>query len=285
MIPGSIGDTLRAARARLIVSLQLDVSVAGLEAHILLSHVLKEARTYLMTHPEITLTADEQAGFEALLIRREQGEPIAYLTGLREFYGLDFVVTPDVLIPRPETELLVELALKLIPSEAALRILDLGTGSGAVALTLATLRPNAQVTAIDASPAALAIARQNVARLSLANVRFFESDWFANVPTEHFDLIVANPPYVAEKDPHLALGDVRFEPMLALASGYDGMCAIRHIAEFSLGFLTVGGHLLFEHGYDQGALCRDLLHSFNYGEITGYPDLIGHIRVSAGKKT
>lgn len=286
MSPATLSATLHAARQRLLAALHLDSAVAGLEAQVLLGHALNQTRTWLMAHPETVLSAADQACFAALLARREQGEPIAYLTGLREFYGLAFSVTPDVLIPRPETELLIELALSHIPPGAALRLLDLGTGSGAIAITLATLRPNIQVTALDISPAALSIARDNAARLAAGNLRFIESDWFAALPeTERFDLIVANPPYVAENDPHLTQGDVRFEPLLALRSGTDGMHAIRHIAQTALHFLNVGGRLLFEHGYNQGALCRDLLQSLGYVEASGQQDLGGNVRVTVGKKT
>ena len=208
------------------------------------------------------------------------------MLGQREFYGLDFSVTPDVLIPRPETELLVELALALIPSNQPTQVLDLGTGSGAIALTLAKLRPQALVTAVDASPQALAIARQNAAQLKVNNIRFIESDWFEALdPSSHFDLIVSNPPYVAENDPHLQQGDVRFEPLQALQSGADGLQDIRHIAQESLRFLPVNGHLLFEHGYNQKDACAALLHALGYSDIKCQRDLGGQDRVTSGKKS
>ncbi|MBI5753220.1 MAG: peptide chain release factor N(5)-glutamine methyltransferase [Hydrogenophilales bacterium] len=280
-----MGITLRAARSRLVHALDLEPSVAGLEAQALLSHVLNRPRAYLLAHPEAVLTDADQVQFDTLLARRERGEPIAYLTGQREFYGLEFLVTPDVLIPRPETELLVDLALEQIPHDTPMRILDLGTGSGAVAITLAKLRPQAQVTAVDASPQALSIARQNAERLATANVSFIESNWFSVLDeSNRFELIVANPPYVAENDPHLAQGDVRFEPFTALTAGAEGLDAIRHIAQESPRFLQVGGHLLFEHGYDQEAFSRDLLHSVGYVDIACYPDLGGQPRVTGGKK-
>jgi len=283
--PSSLGATLRAGRGRLAQALGLDPSVAGLEAQVLLAHVLNRPRAYLLAHPEAALSDSNQAQFESLLTRRERGEPIAYLTGQREFYGLEFLVTPDVLIPRPETELLVELALEHIPQDTPIRILDLGTGSGAIAITLAKLRPQAQVTAVDASPQALAIARQNTERLATANVNFIESSWFSKLDeSSRFELIVANPPYVAENDPHLAQGDVRFEPVMALTAGAEGMDAIRHIAQASLHYLTVSGRLLFEHGYDQEVFSRDLLHSLGYVDIACYPDLGGQPRVTGGKK-
>lgn len=285
MNPSSLGAALRAARSRLVQALGLDPRVAGLEAQVLLGHALKQPRAYLLAHPEAALTDANQTQFEALLTRRERGEPIAYLTGQREFYGLEFLVTPDVLIPRPETELLVELALEQIPHDAPMRILDLGTGSGAIALTLAKLRPQAQITAVDVSPQALAIARQNAARLGTPNIRFIESSWFSRLgKSSRFELIVANPPYVAENDPHLAQGDVRFEPTMALTAGTEGLDAIHHIAQASLNFLTVSGRLLFEHGYDQEVFSRDLLQRLGYADIACYPDLGGQPRVSGGKK-
>ncbi|OFZ70653.1 MAG: protein-(glutamine-N5) methyltransferase, release factor-specific [Betaproteobacteria bacterium RBG_16_58_11] len=269
----------------MVQALGLDPSVAGLEAQVLLGHVLNQARAYLLAHPEAALTDANHTQFEALLTRRERGEPIAYLTGQREFYGLKFLVTPDVLIPRPETELLVELALEHIPHDTPMRILDLGTGSGAIAITLAKLRPQAQITAVDVSPQALAIARQNAARVGTPNIRFVGSNWFSGLDeSSRFDLIVANPPYVAENDPHLSQGDVRYEPIMALTAGAEGLDAIRHIAQASLSFLQVGGRLLFEHGYDQEALSRDLLHSLGYEDIACYPDISGQPRVTDGKK-
>lgn len=285
MKPDSLGDTLLAARKRLAAALLLDASVAGLEAQALLGHVLKQPRAYLLAHPEATLSAEITNPFEALLIRRLRGEPIAYLIGQREFYGFEFLVTPDVLIPRPETELLLEQALAHTPHIAPMRILDLGVGSGAIAISLAKLRPHAQITALDISPQALAIAQQNADRLGAPNIRFMESNWFSKMDAAcRFEVIVANPPYLAEDDPHLYQGDVRFEPVMALTSGADGLDAIRHIAQASLLFLPVGGRLLFEHGYNQGALCSDLLTSLGYADISSFQDLSGHSRVTSGKK-
>ena len=284
-MPAVVGAALRAARSRLVQALALEPSVAGLEAQILLSHVLSHPRAYLLAHPEATLSDVNQTQFETLLTCRERGEPIAYIIGQREFYGLAFLVTPDVLIPRPETELLVDLALEQIPQDAPTRILDLGTGSGAIAITLAKLRPHAQVTAVEASPQALAIARENAARLGAANITFVESNWFGGLrESSRFELIVANPPYVAENDPHLNHGDVRFEPINALTSGQDGLDAIRLIAQTSPGFLQASGRLLFEHGYDQGGVSKAILHSLGYNDIVAYPDLGGRPRVTGGRK-
>ena len=285
MIPAAIGAALRAARGRLAQALVLEPSVAGLEAQILLGHVLGHPRAYLLAHPEAALSGVNQTQFEALLARRERGEPIAYIIGQREFYGLAFLVTPDVLIPRPETELLIDLALEQIPQDATTHVLDLGTGSGAIAITLAKLRPRAQVTAVEASPQALAIARQNASRLGATNITFIESNWFAGLSeSSRFELIVANPPYVAENDPHLNHGDVRFEPINALTSGQDGLDAIRLIAQTSPGFLQASGRLLFEHGYDQGGVSKAILHSLGYNDIVAYPDLGGRPRVTGGRK-
>lgn len=282
----SLEGLLRDARSQLVNALSLEPNIAGLEAHVLLVHVLQKSRAYLLAHPELKIDDASLANFTALLNRRLTGEPIAYVLGQREFYGLDFKVSPDVLIPRPETELLVELALALIPSNQSTRVLDLGTGSGAIALTLAKLRPQALITAVDASPQALAIARQNAAQLNVHNVRFIESDWLEALdPSSHFDLIVSNPPYVAENDPHLQQGDVRFEPLQALQSGTDGLQDIRHIAQESLRFLALNGHLLFEHGYNQKDACAALLHALAYSDIKCQRDLGGQDRVTSGKKS
>ena len=285
MIPAALGAALRAARSQLVQALGLEATVAGLEAQILLSHVLNRPRAYLLAHPEAALSESNLAQFETLLKRRDLGEPIAYITGQREFYGLAFSVTPDVLIPRPETELLVELALEHIPQNKQMRILDLGTGSGIIGITLAKLRPLAHLTAVDASREALVIARRNASALGTPNITFIESNWFSALDElSRFELIVANPPYVAENDLHLQQGDVRFEPISALTAGPDGLDAIRHIAQTSLRFLHVSGRLLFEHGCDQEGLSQALLDALGYGDIACYPDIGGQPRVSGGKK-
>ena len=286
MITATLGAILLAARKQLIHSLALEIDVAALEAHVLLGHVLSKPRAYLLAYPEVALTDSALTQFAALLTRRLQGEPIAYLIGQREFYGLVFGVTPDVLIPRPETELLVELALERIPRYRPVRILDLGTGSGAIAITLAKHRPQAQVIALDVSMRALAVAKANAAKLKTPNVSFMASDWFGALPsTSCFDVIVSNPPYVAENDPHLLGKDIQFEPALALRAGPDGMDAIRHITPLSLKLLAEGGYLLFEHGYDQQEACAALLTALGYAEVVCHRDLGGKARVSLGKKT
>lgn len=249
------------------------------EARLLLCHVLGVTLAALEAHPERKVSLPDAAAFEALAARRTAGEPIAYLTGRREFYGLDFLVTPDVLIPREETELLVDIALE---SRAA-RILDLGTGSGCLAIAVAKHLPQAQVTAVDASPAALAVARANAARHGVC-VRFLQGDWFAPLAGERFDLILANPPYVAEADPHLAQGDVRFEPRGALAAGPDGLDDIRRIVAGAPAHLVPGGRLWLEHGYDQARAVAALLDAAGFVAIEQRRDLAGILRVSGGTR-
>ena len=229
-----------------------------------------------MAHPEAALSDASQAQFEALLTRRERGEPIAYILGEWEFFGLTLRVTPDVLIPRPDTELLAELALALIPESSTLEVLDLGTGSGAVAIAIAKQRPKAHVTAIDQSGEALAVARDNAHRLGAANLRFMQGDWFAPLDMgARFDVIAGNPPYIAERDAHLAQGDLRFEPKAALASGADGLDAIRAIASQAAQHMTPTGWLLLEHGFEQGAACREIPAEHGFQEISSHRDQPG----------
>ncbi|TAK69269.1 MAG: peptide chain release factor N(5)-glutamine methyltransferase [Betaproteobacteria bacterium] len=247
----------------------------------LLERVLGKTRAWLIAHAEDAAGAEAEQAFAVLAERRRQGEPIAYILGEREFYGLEFRVTPAVLIPRPETELLVELALERIPENAAMRVLDLGTGSGAIAVALAHARPQANFTAVDLDHAALAVARANAKRHG-ASVRFFCDDWFGALSGETFDLIVSNPPYVAAGDPHLAMGDLRFEPQRALAGGEDGLNCIRAIIAEAGAHLSPGAWLLFEHGYDQAEACRALLEAEGYLEVRSWPDLAGIPRVSGG---
>ena len=255
------------------------------DAEILLAHVLGRPRSYLLTWPEKELSADEQAAFEALLARRAAGEPVAYLMGSRGFYGLDLSVSPAVLIPRPETELLVEAALARLPPGSC-RVADLGTGSGAIALALANEsrheRKDVQVVAVDVSPDALAQARVNAQTLGLA-VDFRLGDWCGGLADDVFDMIVSNPPYICVDDPHLAQGDVRFEPMMALASGADGLDAIRAIIACAPAHLKPGGWLLFEHGYDQAQAVAALLCAAGWQAVESLHDLQGHTRVTLGR--
>ena len=253
------------------------------DAEALLLHVLRKPRSWLFAHAEEALPAETIAAFDALLARRAAGEPLAYIIGRRGFWTLDLEVTPATLIPRPETELLVELALQRIPPDAAMTIADLGTGSGAIALALASERARAQVSAVDASAAALAVATRNAQRLGIANVEFLHGDWFAPLAGREFGVIVSNPPYIASDDPHLAQGDLRFEPAAALASGRDGFDDIRRIIDGARAQLEPGGWLLFEHGWDQGDAARALLHEAGYVEVLTEQDLEHRERVSGGR--
>ena len=281
-MPSSLAEILLNDSKRLEAALNLDSSSARIEVQCLLQAVLRVNRAWLLTHPEQQLESEQQAHYTALFGRRLRGEPIAYLLGEREFYGLTFKVTPATLIPRSDTELLVELALARIPQRGALRVLDLGTGSGAIALSIAHARPDIEVTAVDASPEALDVARENVRHLSLGNVRLLRSDWFSALPGERFDLIVSNPPYIADGDAHLAQGDLRFEPRAALASGADGLDDIRRIVADAKEHLHTGGWLLFEHGYDQAERARELLGAAGYAGVFSARDLAGIERVSGG---
>ena len=269
----SIAAALQAARQTIPIA----------EARLLLCHQLGCAPTWLEAHRDDPLNATQQAVFDAMVARRAAGEPVAYLCGTREFYGRDFGVSPAVLIPRPETELLVEFVLKKAKDVARPRILDLGTGSGCIAITLAVERPQAQVNAADASVAALAVASENGRRLG-ASVRFVASDWFAAFGAEQFDVVVANPPYVSANDPHLAQSDLRHEPITALQSGADGLAAIRQILAYAPEHLQPGGWLLLEHGYDQALSVAGLLAVAGLEAIEQHRDLAGIVRVSAGRK-
>lgn len=253
-----------------------------LEARMLAERAFGQSRAWLIAHADEEADAAAAAVFAALAERRCQGEPVAYLLGEREFFGLEMRVTPAVLIPRPETELLVELALARIPGDAPLRVLDLGTGSGAIAVTLAQQRPRARLTAVDVDYAALSIARANAARHKVS-VRFFCGDWFGALQGERFELIVANPPYVAAADPHLAQGDVRFEPRRALVAGADGLDCIRAIIASAGAHLVPGAWLLLEHGYDQAEACRALFEAQGFLEVQSWPDLAGIARVSGAR--
>ena len=275
--------TLREA----LVQATTELAAAGpsprTDAEALLMHVSRLDRAGLIVQGERVLTENEAQHWKKLLARRRQGEPVAYLTGWREFWSLSLRVTPDVLIPRPETELLVEKALARIPPDAEWTIADLGTGSGAIALAIAKERPRCRIIATDVSETALAIARENAEQLGLTNVEFRCGDWFAPLAGLRFDVIVSNPPYVAENDPHLAQGDVRFEPRAALTAGRDGLDAIRMIALQTRNRLRAGGVLLFEHGCDQSEAVRHALRESGYRDIVCHEDLAGHARVTEGR--
>jgi release factor glutamine methyltransferase len=255
-----------------------------LEAKILLAHVLGQDRAWLAAHGDGALTREQATAFDLLARRRHDGEPVAYLTGRREFFGLDIEVTREVLIPRPETELLVEFALAALPEKTPSRVLDLGCGSGAVALAIARERPLAAVLGADLAPAAVELARRNAQRLAVGNATFLVSDWFAGVPRQSFDLVVANPPYIAGNDPHLAQGDLRFEPPLALTPGADALSAIRGIAAAAPAYLAPHGALALEHGHDQAEAVRALLAGAGFRELRSARDLAGIQRVTSGRR-
>jgi release factor glutamine methyltransferase len=254
-----------------------------LDAQVLLAHVLGRDRTWLAAHAGDALPRTEAEAFFALAQRRRDGEPVAYLTGAREFWGLRLAVSPSVLIPRPETETVVELALARLPVDRDIAVLDLGTGSGAIALAIAHERPRAQVLATDISEDALTMARANAKRLGLTNVEFMEANWFDGVPPTRFDLIAANPPYVEPQDPHLHDGDVRFEPRSALTPGGDGLDALRVIIAGAKAHLAPGGTLVVEHGFDQSETVRALFAESGFSDIAAARDLAGIPRVVAGR--
>ena len=271
----SVAALLSAARQRIPAS----------EARLLLGHLLGRSAAWLEAHRDDETSVEGE--FSTLVGRRAAGEPVAYLVGVREFYGRDFSVTPDVLIPRPETELLVDIAKEKVgagnTAHCAASILDLGTGSGCLAITLALELPRARVAAIDLSPAALAIARANAQRLGAA-VEFIDSDWFAALPAQRFDLIVANPPYVAAGDPHLNQDDLRFEPVGALTDHADGLSAIRRIVAEAPDWLADGGWLFLEHGYDQAAAVAELLAGAGLAAVERHCDLAGIVRACGGRR-
>jgi len=266
----SIGSLLRAS------------GLPRAEAELLLGRLLARERAYLIAHPEQPVEPTVAGKAADWFARRRCGEPIAYITGWREFYGIPLRVTPDVLIPRPETECLVDIVLERMSAAEPARVLELGTGSGAIALALAGARPDWRITATDISQATLEVAREN-ARRCAAVVEFLQSDWFDAIGPGRFDLIVSNPPYVMAADGHLQLGDVRFEPRLALVGGASGMECIEAIATQARDRIFSGGWLILEHGYDQGARCLALLRQLGYTDAEDFGDLAGIARVCAGR--
>lgn len=259
-----------------------DVAEARREAQVLLGFALGVSRAWLTIHADQAADAQAAAKFQSLVALRTRGHPVAYLIGGKEFYGLQLRVTPDVLIPRPETEELVEAALERLPRSENRAVLDLGTGSGCIAIAIARERPAAQVTAVDASSPALDLARENAVALDV-DLEFLQSDWFTALGGRRFDLIVANPPYVAADDPHLRQGDLRFEPHTALAAGVDGLADLRRIAGAAPKYLRPDGWLLVEHGYDQAEACRDLLHSAGFADLVFRADIAGLPRIAGGR--
>lgn len=253
------------------------------DAEVLLIHVLDKPRSWLIAHADDMLAPALADAYAAYVARREAGEPVAYIVGRRGFWSLDLEVTRATLIPRPETERLVELALERLPSDNASRVADLGTGSGAIALAIAHERPRSHVVATDASADALAVAQRNAQRHNMTNVSFLQGQWFAPLHDQRFDMVVSNPPYIESADPHLARGDLRFEPLSALAAGRDGLDDIRVIVRDATHHLTPRGWLLIEHGWNQGEAVRMLLHNAGFVEIFTERDMEQRERVSAGR--
>lgn len=260
-----------------------DSTSARFDAEILLAHVLESTRTFLYANPELELPLGRCDAFKKLVRQRAQGQPVAYLTGSSEFWSLPLKVSPAVLIPRPETELLVEVALEKIPPGVDWRLADLGTGSGAIALALASERDKCEIHATDISLAALDIARDNARQLGFGHTHFHHGSWTDPLRGK-FHLIASNPPYVCANDPHLEQGDLRFEPQVALTPGGDGLDAIRDITRLAKPMLVDGGWLMFEHGWDQGPDTRQIMRDNGYAEIATLKDLQGHDRVTLGEK-
>ena len=255
---------------------------ARLDAEVLLCHVLSCTATHLIAWPEKQLDIEQTQTFHQLIEQRRAGTPVAYLTGSREFWSLNFKVTPATLIPRPETETLVEFVLDKFSAQKNLKMVDLGTGSGAIAIAIASERPDWEIIASDTSKEALSIAAENARIHQISNIQFIESNWFEQLDQQRFDLIISNPPYIAEQDKHLSQGDVRFEPLSALTSGETGMDDIKHITVQSEKYLTPKGWLAFEHGYDQKQQVYDCFQRNNFHEIIQLTDLSGQARITAG---
>ncbi|MEQ1668061.1 MAG: peptide chain release factor N(5)-glutamine methyltransferase [Sulfuriferula sp.] len=269
--------------AQLANALAMSVTEARFEVQLLLAQVLQVNRAWLIAHTDYALSAVEYSQYQQYLQRRLQAEPIAYIFGEKEFYGMTFHVTPEVLIPRPDTELLVELALSRIPVDRKMRVLDLGTGSGAIAISIAISRPLAHVLAVDKSVTALFIAQANARKLGAANVEFMVSDWWHAIPnTQKFDVIVSNPPYIAEHDAHLQ--QLHYEPISALTAGLTGLDDIQTITKTATQYLAEDGYLLLEHGYNQAPSVREYLSLAGFTDIASERDLGNVERVSLGRK-
>ncbi len=286
-----INDTLRNAQIRLMDT----GDSAQLDAEVLLAHALECSRTYLRTWPEKLLSSEQQVQFQQFISRRATGEPIAYITGKREFWDMTLQVTPDTLIPRPETEHLVELALEKIPPGSRWQIADLGTGCGAIALAIARERPQCKIFATDQSTAALTVAQDNARHLGIKNISFTQGDWFEAFSAQRegqgeepqveqrFKMIVSNPPYIHPDDQHLGQGDLRYEPVQALRSKPDGLADIQAIANTARKYLVSPGWLILEHGYDQGSLVKKTLETLGYSQVSTLEDLAKNDRISIGK--
>jgi release factor glutamine methyltransferase len=279
----SVRECWLSAQQQLIERLALESQDAKLEAQLLLQTALNVDRAWLIAHESDAVEANLQAQYQALMLRRMNGEPIAYMLGRREFYGLNLQVTTATLIPRPDTETLVEAALAKIATQSHADVLDLGSGSGAIALAIAKHRPKSDVIAVDASKEALAVAQNNAESLAIVNANFLHSDWFSALEQQRFDVIVSNPPYIEQDDVHLKQGDLRFEPLSALASGKDGLDDIRRIINDSLVHLKPQGWLMLEHGYNQGEAVRELMADNGLVAIETIRDLGGNDRVTIAK--
>jgi release factor glutamine methyltransferase len=277
-------QTIQSVLSQATQSLQTISDSAMLDAEVLLSLALNKDRSYLRAWPEKPLSDEQNHQFLSFLKQRLTGIPIAYITGFKEFWSRDFEVTPDVLIPRPDTELLIEVSLKLLPDNKAANILDLGTGSGIIAITLAAERPKINVSACDSSETALAVAKRNAIKHNINNIQFHLSNWFSAIPNSLFNVIVSNPPYIAQDDYHLQQGDVRFEPTSALCASEHGLEAIQHIANKARQHLEDGGHLLIEHGYNQQHSVKTIFAKFHYENIQTFTDLAGQPRATYGQK-
>ena len=276
----TLNDAIVAATAQLKYS----SPTPALDAQVLLAHTLGQDRTFVIAHAKDDLNPDTQKRFEQLVTKRLGGIPVAYLTGQQEFWSLPIKVTVDTLIPRPETELLVELALEKIPEHGSFSVVDIGTGSGAIAIAIASERENASVIASDSSAPAIEVAKRNANQLELDNIEIVEGATFEPLADKKFDLIVSNPPYIPGNDPHLAQGDVRFEPRGALAAGHDGLDVIRLIVEQAKDYLVPHGWLMIEHGYDQESAVTKLFERAGFEEVECYRDLAGQPRVTIGRR-
>lgn len=273
----TISEALDQARSQLT-----GFDSARLDAEVLLCHVLGSDRSRLYAYPEVTLQSGQQSAFEKLIDQRQTGYPVAYLTGKKEFWSIELTVNQDTLIPRPDTECLLESVLDRIPLNQPGRIADLGSGSGAIAIAIASERPHCRIVATDINESTLAIARENAERLQLNQIDFIQSNWFTNVEGR-FDVIVSNPPYISENDPHLLSGDIKHEPVSALIAGPDGLDAIRVICQQAKNFMNLQGWLLLEHGYDQADSVHKLLQENGFTGIFTRSDYAGHERVSGGQ--
>lgn len=278
-MPKRIADWLESAEQRLLLTSESP----RLDAEVLLAHSLGQSRSHLRAWPEKILTATESERFQALVELRYQGTPVAYLLGEREFWSRSFKVNDSALIPRPDTELIVELALDLLAARQNCKVIDLGTGSGIIAITIAAERPNDHVIASDMSRAALALATENAVNLKIGNIQFKESNWFEKIDEYDFDMVISNPPYIAADDPHLEEGDVRFEPKQALISPAQGLYDIRLLADQSRHHLKAGAYILIEHGYQQQLEVQAILQQFDFKNVITHCDLAGNPRVTLGQ--